>query len=68
MVTEIVPMEFSEDYAISALITREDETIEIPPGDPIIINPGDEVLITVTNKYTPKPFFKGQDWLRNIFG
>ncbi|MCL1895350.1 MAG: hypothetical protein FWG03_02250 [Clostridiales bacterium] len=66
-VTETVPMEFSENYAVTAFITHKDGATSTQNGRTISLQSGDDVLITVTNTFEPKPYFKGWTWLSNIF-
>lgn len=66
-VSETVPMEFSAGFTVSASITHADGTTGTQSGRQITISPGDSVVITVTNTYTPKPFFKGWNYIENLF-
>jgi len=70
-ISETVPMEFDPNYAVSFNVTHADGTAgpaNAPaPGGAVTLMPGDTVAITVTNTYTPKPFFKAWDWAENRF-
>jgi uncharacterized repeat protein (TIGR01451 family) len=65
-VTELTPMEFDSGI-ISAVIIHSDGTQETLTGPEITVIPGDNIMITVTSAFIPKPFFKSRDWNRNIF-
>lgn len=59
-VTEILPKEYStSDITLSGGGSLN--------GNYVTVNPGEDVIITVHNKYTVKPFFHVSSALKNIF-
>jgi hypothetical protein len=64
-VSVIASTEF--EASISAFIVHNDGTAEVQTGESITIFPGDDIKITVTSEYNPKPFFKAWQWLSNKF-
>lgn len=65
-ISEIVPMEFDRNYSVIVEIKRNDTVLTLNSPD-ITILPNDEVTITIMNTYEPKGYFKGSDYLNNIF-
>ena len=67
-VSEIVPYEYAEGYTVTARITHAGSSTPVEEtGKTVTVLPGDDVLIIVTNTFTPEPYFKARDGAENVF-
>ena len=65
-ISEVIPMEYSKYYDVT-LENGSKSKAELDNEGFLLIHPGDEVTVIVTNTFKHSGFFKAKDWVRNIF-
>ena len=64
-ISEIIPMDYATGFTIS--IANQSGSTATFSGRTVTIHPGDDVTITVENTFAPTEYFKGKDFVKNIF-
>ena len=64
-ISEIIPMDYATGFTVS--ITNQGGSKATLSGKTVTIHPGDDVTITVENTFAPTEYFKGKDFVKNIF-
>ena len=64
-ISEIIPMDYATGFTIS--IANQSGSKATFSGRTVTIYPGDDVTITVENTFAPTEYFKGKDFVKNIF-
>ena len=65
-ISEIIPMDYDTDFKVR-VIDNEDASETSVSGNKVIVQPGDDITIVVENTFAPAGYFKGKDFVRNIF-
>ena len=66
-VWEVVPMDYEDDYNIYATDAEGDVTYLDKGENKIIIENGDEITITIENKFNHAGYFRAKDTVKNTF-
>ena len=66
VISEIIPMDY-DGTKVTITVTNEAGSIATVSGDTVTIHPGDDVTIVVENTFAPTGYFKGKDFVRNLF-
>ena len=65
-INEIIPMDYDSGFTVS-IINNKDKSETPVGGNTVNIQPGDDITIVVENTFAPTGFFKGKDFVRNLF-
>ena len=65
-VSEIIPMDY-DDALVTVKVTNQSGSSATVSGDTVTIHPGDNVTIVVENTFAPTGYFKGKDFVKNLF-
>ena len=65
-VSEIIPMDY-DGTKVKVTVANKAGSKATVSGDIVTIYPGDDVTITVENTFAPTGYFKGKDFVKNIF-
>ena len=65
-ISEIIPMDYSSDFKVS-VINNKDKSETPVGGSTVTIYPKNNITIVVQNTFAPTGYFKGKDFVKNLF-
>ena len=64
-ISEIIPMDYDANFTIS--VTNQSGSPATVNGKIVTVKPGDNLTIVVKNTLAPSGYFKGKDFVKNLF-
>ena len=65
-ISEVIPMDYDDTFVVTVINNQAESKAEVN-GNIVTIHPGDDVTIVVKNTFAPTGFFKGKDFVKNLF-
>ena len=65
-VSEIIPMDYAKDFTVLVRDNAKGTTLG-GPSTTVKVLPGDDITIIVENTFAPTGYFKGKDFVKNLF-
>ena len=65
-ISEIIPMDYATGFTLS-VINNKDDSVTPVSGSTFTIQSGDDITIEVENTFAPTGYFKGKDFVKNLF-
>ena len=64
-ICEVVPMDYETNYRI--YLTNTNQEVELLEENKVVLNDGDEITVTIENKFNHAGFFRDKGFVRNYF-
>ena len=65
-VSEIIPMDYATNFTVR-VENQPGSSATLKDGTKVEVHPGDNVMIVVENTFAPTGYFKGKDFVMNLF-